>query len=326
MRRHPLFLAVALAAPSAAACGPGGSEAGGSAPDTVAGPPAADTAAPALRVAVTIDDVPRSGRGWAGIDWEAETRRLLAQLTDRGVPAVAYVTCANRPPAGSLLPLWREAGTEPGNHTYRHRDLNTEPLDVWLSDVRRCHDEIARDWGRPPATFRYPMLHRGPTEERKSAAAVLLDSLGTPDGPVTIDNSEWVIAAAYADAPPDSDRDARFRELYVEHMLRMLEHYRTAARDGLGRDPAHVLLLHANALNARHMGVVLDAYRERGVEFVPLAEALEDPFYGMEDRYVGRRGLSWIYRTLSEAPEEAERFDREEEDRLREVLDTLAGG
>lgn len=291
--------------------------------DVAAGPADPASPPPPLRVAVTVDDVPRTSRTWPGIDWPQETRRLLAHLTDRDVPFTAFVTCAARPSDGSLLPLWREAGAEPGNHSHHHRDLNDAPLDVWLEDVRTCHDEIARDWGRP-ATFRYPYLHRGPTEERKSAAAALLDSLGTPHAPVTIDNSEWVLAGAYGDAPPDSARDARFRELYVEHMLRMLRHYRDVARERSGgRDPAHVLLLHANALNARHLGAVLDAYREEGVEFVPLSRALDDPLYDEPDAYTGPRGISWLYRIEPATPEMDRRFDQEEEARLRRVLEAM---
>ncbi len=324
----PLLVLLTAAALAAGGCGSeepterreAGEPGAAGGPEAAGEPGEPHEAGGPLRVAVTVDDVPRTSRAWPGIDWRDETHRLLAHLTERDVPFTAFVTCAARPAGGPFLPLWREAGAEPGNHAYHHRDLNDAPLDDWLDDVRTCHDEIARDWGRPPTTFRYPYLHRGPTEERKAAAAALLDSLGTPDAPVTIDNSEWVIAGAYGDAPPDSLRDARFRELYVDHMLRMLEHYRERAREKLGRDPAHVLLVHANALNARHLGAVLDAFREQGVRFVPLGEALQDPLYDLEDRYTGPRGISWIYRIEPATPELDERFDQPEEARLRSEL------
>lgn len=269
-----------------------------------------------LRVAVTIDDVPWSGRAWEGLDHAAETRRFLAHLTGRDVPFAVLITCGNRPPDGSLLPLWLEAGGTPGNHTRSHQDLNDTPLDAWLADAASCHDELTGVLGRPPRYFRFPMLHRGPTPERKAAAAALLDSLGYEDAPVTVDNSEWVIAAEYARAAPDSARDAAFRELYVDHMLQALRHYREMAREKLGRDPAHILLIHSNALNARHLGAVLDAYRAEGVEFVRLEEAMADPLYDRPDEYVGPDGLSWIMRVPPVTSERAA-WDQEEEERVR---------
>lgn len=317
---------------STLACGPGpdgAREAADSAGAPAAGrsaegEPAAGGGPPPLRVAVTIDDVPWSGRAWDGLDRAAETRRFLAHLTDRDVPFAALITCGNRPPDGSLLPLWLDAGATAGNHTRNHWNLNDTPLDAWLADAASCHDELTEVLGRRPPWFRFPMLHRGPTPERKAAAAALLDSLGTEDAPVTVDNSEWVIAAEYARVAPDPDRDGRFRELYVEHMLAALRHYREMARSKLGRDPAHILLIHANALNARHLGAVLDAYRAEGVEFVSLEEAMADPLYDRPDEYVGPDGLSWIMRVPPVTAGEAA-WDQEEEERVRREARAIGG-
>ena len=68
-------------------------------------------------------------------------------------------------------------------------------------------------------------------------------------------------------------------------------------------DPQHarainnrgVLLLHANELNADHVGTLFDRLRQRGYHFVPLSKALEDPAYSSADRYVGRWGNSWMH-------------------------------
>lgn len=313
MRAAPRCLRPAFALPLllAAVCGEESAEAPDRSPTAEA-----DSTPTVLRVAVTVDDVPWTGGAWGGLDRTTETQRLLAHLTDRSVPFAALVTCGNRPPDGSLLPLWLEAGATPGNHTRSHQDLNDTPLDAWLADAASCHDELTEILSTPPRYFRYPMLHRGPTPERKAAAAALLDSLGYEGAPVTVDNSEWVIAAEYGRAVPDSARDARFRALYVDHMLQALRHYREMARSKLGRDPAHILLLHANALNARHLGAVLDAYRAEGVEFVSLEEAMADPLYDRPDEYVGPDGLSWIMRVPPVTSEEAV-WDQEEEERVR---------
>ena len=63
-----------------------------------------------------------------------------------------------------------------------------------------------------------------------------------------------------------------------------------------GRPIAHVLLVHANALNADHLGRLLRVYRRRGYRFVSLDDALADPAYRSPDSYVGRAGTSWLQR------------------------------
>jgi peptidoglycan-N-acetylglucosamine deacetylase len=66
-------------------------------------------------------------------------------------------------------------------------------------------------------------------------------------------------------------------------MAAALTHFTGVAHSVAGRDVAHVLLLHANALAADHLGQVLDDFRARGVVFVTLSEALSDPIYGRDD-------------------------------------------
>jgi peptidoglycan-N-acetylglucosamine deacetylase len=57
----------------------------------------------------------------------------------------------------------------------------------------------------------------------------------------------------------------------------------------------HILLLHANELNADHALELFDRLSRRGYRFVTLERALEDPAYGSPDHYVGRWGISWMH-------------------------------
>ena len=63
-----------------------------------------------------------------------------------------------------------------------------------------------------------------------------------------------------------------------------------------GREVLHILLLHANALNAEYLGQLAERIEHRGYRFVSLAEALADPAYSQADPYVGPKGLSWLQR------------------------------
>lgn len=264
---------------------------------------AASPATAQTRVAVTIDDLP-----WVGVrpggDAVAGTEMLLAALENRGVRATGFVICDHTEAGAPVLRAWLDAGMELGNHTAAHRDLN-RGMGPWLADARRCDDDLASITGRHGGWFRFPYLRQGPDLATRDAVAAALDSLGYRTAHVTIDNSEWVLAAAYGRAMRDGDA-ARMRvigEAYVAHMLEALDHFDRLAREKFGRPIPHVLLLHANALNADWLGAVLDAYADAGCEFVDLSEALADPVYALPDDYAGPRGLSWVYRARPLSPE-----------------------
>ncbi len=272
-------------------------------------------------VAITIDDLP-----WVGALPPGETRadatgRLLAALGEHDAPATGFVNCGRVRPEAPVLRLWLAAGMELGNHTAEHLDLNRASLDAWIADARSCHAFVQELTGRPVVYFRYPYLHRGPTPERYTAARDALDAMGSPIAPVTIDTSDWILAAAYADAlrAGDGVRAEAIGRALVEHVARQARHYREVAREKVGRDVAHVLLLHANALEADYIDEVLERLRAEGFRFVPLEDALEDPVYDRADDYIGPEGLSWLYRMEPATPEMAA-WDDEEAARLRAMF------
>jgi hypothetical protein len=55
----------------------------------------------------------------------------------------------------------------------------------------------------------------------------------------------------------------------------------------VGYEPKQILLLHANWLEADHIGELIDLLRKRGYQFIALEAALEDPAYSQPDEYVG---------------------------------------
>ena len=258
-------------------------------------PPAASP--PPLRIAVTIDDLPFVGQALPGSSRLAVTHRLLAALTARKIPAVGFVVCAGIDPAEPILAAWRAAGMELANHSHSHRDLNQRDPAEWLADVRRCHDTLTASFG-PAAVryFRFPFLHVGATPAHRTEAKAALTRLGTTIAPVTIDNADYLAAAAYSRAAHRGDQatQTRIAAIYVEHMLEAVTAFERLAQKVVGRPIPHILLLHANLLAADHLATVLDALTARGTEFIPLSEALADPIYAAPHESIGPTG-SWLY-------------------------------
>jgi peptidoglycan/xylan/chitin deacetylase (PgdA/CDA1 family)/glyoxylase-like metal-dependent hydrolase (beta-lactamase superfamily II) len=252
-------------------------------------------------VAVTIDDLPFAGEVGPHDTKEAATDRILSALRGHQAPVNGFVNCGkaeSKESLHALLKRWIAAGAELGNHTASHKSVDQPDFEAWLNDVRACDRELVQLLGKPVTLFRYPFLQEGRTPERRDAAGAALAKMGYRIGQVSIDTSDWVLAEPYVRALAQGDRaeSERMGQAYVRHMLGAARHYREEARLQTGRDLKHVLLLHANALNADWLGAVLDALAKDGFRFIKLDEALKDPIYRQPEQYVGPIGISWLYR------------------------------
>lgn len=286
-----------------AACGPAPEPGTRDAEDGAEASPSADGRA----VAITFDDLPGVGTG-ALDDLQAITDGLLSRIRDAGVPAIGFVNeeklevPGQRAARTAMLGQWLDAGLELGNHTYSHPRFYDTPLETYERDVlrgERVTRRLLSDRGlRPPRYFRHPFLNTGPDLETKEAFEAFLAEHGYAVAPVTIDNDEWRYAAAYraAGVRGDSALMERIGEDYIRYMDEVFAFYEALSRELLGREPAQVLLLHANALNAAYLDELIAMMRARGYRFVPLETALEDPAYDLPDRYTGLSGPSWLQR------------------------------
>jgi hypothetical protein len=80
----------------------------------------------------------------------------------------------------------------------------------------------------------------------------------------------------------------------LQHTADVSEYYEKLCRTLIGYEPAQILLLHGNWLEAEHIGELVELLRKRGYRFVTLEEALGDPAYSLPDEFVGEDGGGWI--------------------------------
>lgn len=161
----------------------------------------------ARRVVVTVDDLPSVSRNFrAPQDRERLTKKLVAAIVAANVPAVGFVNEGKIHRDGvvdsagiALLRQWTHAGLELGNHSYSHADLHAVPVDSFLRDVERgdiVTRQVMVDRGRRPRYFRHPYLHTGRSPRDRARVDSLLAARGYRVAPVTIDNSDYIFAAA----------------------------------------------------------------------------------------------------------------------------------
>lgn len=273
--------------------------------------PTADRTVPGgqgrLRVAVTIDDLPKVGGGSAIEDARRVTHGILQALSRHDVPAVGFVTSAHAVVRGEvderleLLRQWRDAGIELANHGYSHLDFQTVSLEEYQDDFIKGDlfpRLLMREAGRPIRYFRHPFTHTGRDAESKRAFEAFAAERGYAIAPFTVEHADYIYNLLHSEARQagDSARLDRIREAYLDHIDAAFDFAELLSRETFGRDIPQVMLTHANDINADHLDLLLERLTTRGYEFVSLEAAMADPAYRTPDRYVGRFGPSWLHR------------------------------
>lgn len=262
----------------------------------------------ARKVAVTFDDLP----GTHNIEDLKELNRvnglLLSKLEARKVPAAVFVNESKLFVPGeidertAILEKWLDAGHILGNHTFSHIAINSNPFEAYREDLIRGETVtrmLLEKRGQRLRYYRHTQLRTGPTDEYRKQLSDLLKERGYTVAPVTIDNNEYIFATVYERALAKKDRELadRIAKAYVGYMESVFEHFENVSRGFLNREPAQVLLLHVNRINADHFEKLASMMEKRGYEFVTLDEALKDEAYDLPE-VTSRTGLSWIHRWM----------------------------
>ncbi|HJQ98634.1 MAG TPA: polysaccharide deacetylase family protein [Candidatus Polarisedimenticolaceae bacterium] len=259
-----------------------------------------------LSMAVTFDDLPAQGfeRGPAAVEHDIN-KKIVVTVKKRRIPAVAFVNEQGLETDGKVDPkkvasltIWLDAGLELGNHTYSHPSLHKVPLEQYLREIadgERVTKPLAAERGRHYGWFRHPYLQTGRSLETKHAVEAYLADHGYRVAPVTIDNSEWVFARAYA-ATKDAATKKKIGSEYLDYMMRVVAYYEKQSELLFGRQIPQVLLVHANSLNAEYFDDLADRIAARGYCWITLGDAVADEAYRSADEFIGNGGITWLHR------------------------------
>ena len=263
-------------------------------------------ATPERRIAITIDDLPAaSASSMNAATITAMTKQLLATLREQKIPVVGFVNErklyfhwdeVNERIAA--LNLWLEAGFELGNHTYGHTSLNRAGLKEFEDSVIQGENVtrlLLAQHNMKLRYFRHPYLDTGRDLQTRREAEAFLSERGYRIAPVTLDAWDWMFATIYEDAKKRGDTALQQEVVksYLSYTTEVFSYFEKLSRDLMGYEPTQILLMHANQLEAEHIGEVLDLIRKRGYRFVTLEAALGDSAYSLPDTYVGD-GSGWL--------------------------------
>jgi len=265
------------------------------------------TPLPDRQVAITIDDLPAGPAQFMSAAAITEmTAKLVAVLQQEKVPVVGFVNerklyynWGETDERIKALNMWLDAGFELGNHTFGHTSLNKAGLKEFEESVIQGESVtrlLLAQHNKKLRYFRHPYLDTGRDLQTRREAEAFLVARGYRIAPVTLDAWDWNFSGVYDDAKKRGD-SALQREVvasYLSYHAMVFDYYEKLSKSLLGYEPRQILLLHANNLEAEHLGELLGLMRQRGYRFITLEEALNDDAYGLPDTYVGEEGRGWI--------------------------------
>ena len=251
----------------------------------------------AKEIVITFDDLPLNGPQFDVRRLQEMTAKLVSVIKKYEIPAVGFVNEAQLYVPGetdariNVLKQWADAGVELGNHTFSHLGFKGASLAAYEDDFVRG-DTVTRmlmkQKGGRVRYFRHPYLQMGETKELELAFESFIAERGYRIAPVTVDPMDWMILAAYnrASRQRSDEMLKRVSDEYLKFSAERLEFSERLAAQLFGRPIKHILLLHANELNADYFEALVLLMKARGYRFITLEEALTDEAYKYPDKYV----------------------------------------
>jgi len=251
-------------------------------------------------LAVTIDDLPTTGALPAGTTRASIVEQMIEILRRHAVPGVYGFANGGQlrenPEFENILLAWQKSGFLLGNHTLSHLDLDRVSAGEFVADIERNEALVARLSPRSEKLFRYPYLHRGNAAEKRSDVRSWLVSHHYRIAPVTVYVEHWEWSEAYARCVARQDGPATrwVKHMYLEAAKASLAWARTVSAQLLQRQIKHILLLHANALDAAILDDLLRAHQAEGISFISLESALQDPAYAIYEDEAGEGDQTFL--------------------------------
>lgn len=254
------------------------------------------------RIAITLDDAPMGPTK----AFQSALQRAFAIVDPVGkqtphfrMGVFAVGRHINAFGAADLF-LYSKEGHVIANHTFSHSALSKQGAKAFTEDVILNHRMLSEIPGFKPY-LRFPYLDEGRGEAQEVLSS--LSNLAYQSGYVTISTHDWYANKIFLQAIGNNDQlDYReFGRLYVELIVEGTEFVANECLKQGVTDVVHILLLHANDVNAVIFLELLTAFQQKGWQFVDMdlayelnkkkcgegcAQALRNVFSGMKSPYL----------------------------------------
>lgn len=238
------------------------------------------------KVALTFDDLPDHGPLPPGMTRVEVAKSIIGTLKAHNAPPIyGFINAKQletRPGDVEVLRLWREAGFPLGNHTYSHMSLDANTVDAFEADVVANEAPLEAQMGDGDwHWFRYPFLQEGNTADKYRGVRDVLARRKYRIAEVTLSFDDYAYNDPYARCMARDDRDAVkwLEQSYHDRAAESLVRGRDQAKQLVGHDIGHVMLLHIGAFETVMLPRLLDLLDQQGFVLTTLEDAQKDAVY-----------------------------------------------
>lgn len=236
--------------------------------------------APNGTIAITFDD--GFNVELDGEKAQAANAAILAALDQHQVRSMVFPSGAAITERNSLelVRQWGLNGHAIGNHTYQHAPLSESDTGQYIADLARAHNHLKNIPGWCPRV-RFPFLDEGGNDEQHNQAMSWLaqHDYGVAAATILIPDWHWETQYLQLLEQPKQERVLYLVRDYIRQVLAQARAQDRNWTKQLKRRPTHVLLLHANYINAAILGDLMTALKADGWQIVDAHQALNDPVH-----------------------------------------------
>jgi len=216
-------------------------------------------------------------------------------------PTVAFVSGRHFDPV--LGQEWIRSGQLIGSLTFSRSKATQRSPQEYIADISRNEDLLSNIWTLTPGSkkyFRYPRLKASQNIEASKTIQDYLQGRNFITVPATIDGRESKFTEFYCAAVMKGDRAciATIKMNYLELLKDTSSRARKIARDVSGSNCRHIMMIEANQFSCDNLLEIINWLKNQGVRFIPLEEALRDPFYSRKTEG-GEAAYQYLYRRIS---------------------------
>ncbi len=260
-------------------------------------------------ISVSVDDLPYVSKYYNDVKYgKMIIDSLLSAFREFNIKALGAVNTSKLYELGRLnysklilLERWLDSGMLIANHTHSHKNIFTITVQEYCKDVIEGESilkDLLKDRNQKLKYFRHPYLLRGENKEKADSLSNFLKERGYIEAPVTIDNYDYLFSLALEKALI-MDNDTLISRIgcdYIKYMEDVLKYYESQSIALFGYNIKHILILHANLINAYFIRNLLNMYVKNNYTFISIDEALTDNCYQSKDEFYKNSGVSWLHR------------------------------
>ncbi|HVF89315.1 MAG TPA: polysaccharide deacetylase family protein [Blastocatellia bacterium] len=213
--------------------------------------------------------------------------KIVSALKANGMPpTVSFVSGRLADPV--VIRRWIESGNLVGNMTYTRKKARKRSAQELINDIARNEqflEKLLSRGGGKELYFRYPAIKASRDHQTREEVNAFLSTGGYLVSPATIDAYSRDFNELYCQAQAGGDQQcanlakANFKSLLLESTTKARE----LAKREAGYDVKHILLIEANQFLCDNLADIIAWYKSLGARFIPLKDALKDPFYNRSD-------------------------------------------